>query len=264
MAADSDDITKLEEFLDKLPGHPSNKAEDKMFWTVWARLNPEEAMTHSEMGIKISTIKMLAKPDMDLDKFESTVGMMKKKLMESIKKKKQARLEKEKTEKKIEMRPIKMELVSEPMEVEPLEVEPIFEEEESGKSRKVAIKKLSKKTVRKPVKVKKPKVKVETKPARPGKPIIKPAPVAMKSINAKTTGDTAAKSKASLPATHIKKPTPAAKKPVKAKPVKSVKKELAGKKGTPIAKKTILKPAKKVLKPAKKTMKKPMKKLVKK
>ena len=259
MAADSDDITKLEEFLDKLPGQPSNKPEQKMLWTVWARLYPEEAMTHSEMGIKIPTIKMLAKPDMDLDKFESTVGMMKKKMMETIKKKKLAQLEKKKAEKKPEMVPIKMELFTAPMEVEPLEVEPIIEDEDTEKPRKVLIKKPSKKTIRKPVKVTKPKKSpLSTKTA------IKPVPKTKTSIKAKKAGKPVTRDKATPAAKPIKKAVPKAKKPIKATTTKSEKKNVLGKKGIIKAKKSISKPAKKVVKPAKKAIKKTMKKQVKK
>lgn len=162
MATGLKDIERLEAFLDDLPKEPTRKIADKMLWTVWTRLHPEEAATKSEMGMKIETIKLLTRPDMDLDKFEATVEDMKKKLIKTIKEKKLKQLKEmeEKLESKKE--PIKMELVEEPVEVEVLEVEPLEEElsEEDVEEieigeRKIVVKKLTKKMVKKPVVVKK-------------------------------------------------------------------------------------------------------------
>ena len=80
MDPNSDEIKKLEDFLDNLPNAPSEKSEDKMLWSLWARLYPKEAMTKSKIGLKIATIKLLAKPDIDIDKFEEVVNAMKKNL----------------------------------------------------------------------------------------------------------------------------------------------------------------------------------------
>ena len=166
MATGLNDIKRLEAFLDNLPDEPTRKLADKMLWTVWTRLHPKEAVANSEMGMKIETIKLLTRPDMDLDKFEATGEEMKKKLMQTIKEKKLKQLKEMEELVEPKKEPIKMELIEEPVEVEVLEVEPLEEElsEEDVEEieigeRKIVVKKLTKKMVKKPVVVKKRKPK---------------------------------------------------------------------------------------------------------
>lgn len=154
MATGSKELKRLEEFLDNLPNEPRRKIADKILWTVWARLHPEEAMTSSEMGMKISTIKLLSRPDMNLDKFEKTVEEMKKRLKERLDEKTRAdkeRFEREKG-KVIETKPvpITMELIDdEPVEVEAFEVEPIDDDEEGKEENTGAPKKVVKRIPKK-------------------------------------------------------------------------------------------------------------------
>jgi len=248
MATGLNDIERLEAFLDNLPDEPTRKLGDKMLWTVWTRLHPEEAVARSEMGMKIETIKLLTRPDMDLDKFEATVEEMKKKLMKTIeeKKLKQFKEMEEKLESKKE--PIKMELVEEPLEVEALEVEPLVEEISEAAveeieigERKILVKKITKKIVKKPVVVKKRKPKslktvgqgstdtendekkdlkdetpilkeVDEEPVRKGKKVKKAAP----SKKVKTGNEPVRKGKKGVKITKKSTPGAAGKKPIPA------------------------------------------------
>ena len=161
MAAGPEDIRRLEEFLDNLPNEPKRKIADKMLWTVWARLYPDDAMTKSEMGMKISTIKLLARPDMNLEKFEKTVEKMKKKLRERLDEINRSEMEEFKKEKEAERKPITMELIDEPLEVEILEVLPLEDDEldevAPATAKKRVVKRISKKKAVRTKRVKKAK-----------------------------------------------------------------------------------------------------------
>ncbi len=228
MAAGPEDIRRLEEFLDDLPNEPKRKIADKMLWTVWARLYPDDAMTKSEMGMKISTIKLLARPEMNLEKFEKTVEGMKKKLRERLDEINRSEIEEFKKEKEAERKPITMELIDEPVEVEVLEVLPLeddeLDEEIPTPAAKRVVKRISKKKA------------VKTKRVRKAK---------------KVTGDK-------------EKPTGDTGKPDDAEPVKQEREKSPVEKEEPAMEKKVKRPVgKKVAKPGRKQAKVPRKKAVK-
>lgn len=171
MITDPDEIKKLEEFLDALPETPEESEDEKLLWTVWARLYPLEAEAHMGMGKKIMSVKKIAESGMDINTFQKYIKKVKMEIAKAKSAPKTPTVDKKSAVSEAEdeplspimMKPIRMEIMKEAVEVEPVEVEVVEADEDpvdelpQKPAKKVSVKRKTKSVIRKKVMVKKPK-----------------------------------------------------------------------------------------------------------